>query len=229
MSDVNSFSGHACSQDILAENWAIVIIACPCIHEQNQVFWFDIFLGMELNHQAFHWDVKLSVLGTLAGSNSCDSIGWSGPWRPRWLVQTHCLCHTLHRLPFQAVDVCNTHKQSILAFFSLRCSARERFWLETASQTWKTKSFNRFQGPLTVERTTTGQVRILKEGFQYKAIWFFWVRFKESEGLEQANSNRASWQWLGFATSAVRSSSSRFWPDYSVPRARVIRRLARFE
>ena len=77
-----------------------------------------------------------------------------------------------------------------IAFFSLRCSARERFWLETASQTWRTKSFNRFQGPLTVERITTGQVRILKEGFQYKAICFFCVRFKESEGLEQANWRR---------------------------------------
>ena len=82
-------------------------------------------------------------------------------------------------------------------FFSLRCSARERFWLETASQTWRTKSFNRFQGPLTVERITTGQVRILKEGFQYKAICFFCVRFKESEGLEQANWRRDANTLLG--------------------------------
>ena len=81
-------------------------------------------------------------------------------------------------------------KKQTVRFFSLRCSARERFWLETASQTWRTKSFNRFQGPLTVERITTGQVRILKEGFQYKAICFFCVRFKESEGLEQANWRR---------------------------------------
>ena len=81
-------------------------------------------------------------------------------------------------------------KSQTNSYFSLRCSAQEIFWLETASQTWRTKSFNRFQGPLTVERITTGQFRILKEGFHYKAICFFCVRFKESEGLEQTNWRR---------------------------------------